>query len=178
MVSNRGGGERPCAAHIQLNKRIMGARDADDILAIVEAEHGLQPASESAPKLCEWPERGRAPSAAPSRDRDSTCPEHERAGRGEHCLGSSGNGNSDCQTSTWSFLGSTCEANCAGELADVPADVAGIKIARADGRDRAIGDQAIVNDIIAPVCVVDQPPARISSAPPEPRVDLKACYDS
>jgi len=40
MGSNRGGGERPCAAHMQLNKRIMGARDADNILAIVEAEHG------------------------------------------------------------------------------------------------------------------------------------------
>ena len=39
MGSNRGGGERPCAAHIQLNKRIMGARDVDNMLAIVEAEH-------------------------------------------------------------------------------------------------------------------------------------------
>ena len=63
------------------------------------------------------------------------------------------NGNSDCQTSTWSFLGSTCEANCAGELADVPVDVAGIKSARADGRDRAIGDHAIVNDSIIITCL-------------------------
>ena len=40
MQSNRGASGRPAATQIQLNKRIMGARDADNILAIVEAEHG------------------------------------------------------------------------------------------------------------------------------------------
>ena len=40
MRSNRGASGRPAATQIQLNKRIMGARDAESILAIVEAEHG------------------------------------------------------------------------------------------------------------------------------------------
>ena len=37
---NHGAGGRPSAVHIQLNKRIVGARTFVDILAIVEAEHG------------------------------------------------------------------------------------------------------------------------------------------
>ena len=37
-VGDRGG--RPSAAQIQLNKRIAAARNAEGILAIVEAEHG------------------------------------------------------------------------------------------------------------------------------------------
>ena len=36
--TNSGG--RPSAAEIQLNKRIIAARDAESILSIVEAEHG------------------------------------------------------------------------------------------------------------------------------------------
>ena len=38
MGTNRGG--RPSAVHIELNKRIVAARNGDSILAIVEAEHG------------------------------------------------------------------------------------------------------------------------------------------
>ena len=34
-------GGRPSGAQIQLNKRIVGARNFEDILAIVEAEHGV-----------------------------------------------------------------------------------------------------------------------------------------
>jgi hypothetical protein len=38
--SNRGAGGRPSAVQIQLNKRIVGARNFEDVLAIVEGEHG------------------------------------------------------------------------------------------------------------------------------------------
>jgi hypothetical protein len=39
--NNRNGNRRPSASEIQLNLRIMGARDAQSILSIVEAEHGV-----------------------------------------------------------------------------------------------------------------------------------------
>jgi hypothetical protein len=38
--NNHGAGGRPSALQIQLNKRIVGARNFEDVLAIVEAEHG------------------------------------------------------------------------------------------------------------------------------------------
>jgi len=38
--NNHGAGGRPSAVQIQLNKRIAGARNCEDVLAIVEAEHG------------------------------------------------------------------------------------------------------------------------------------------
>ena len=38
--NNHGAGGRPSAVQIQLNKRIVGARNFEDVLAIVEAEHG------------------------------------------------------------------------------------------------------------------------------------------
>ena len=40
VTSNHGAGGQPSAVQIQLNKRIVGARNFEDILAIVEEKHG------------------------------------------------------------------------------------------------------------------------------------------
>jgi hypothetical protein len=143
--------------HIELNKRIVAARDAESILAIVEAEHGAFNAVNAA-TACNRLAKTRQGSSPNPRTDDrrvqtllSTVTRvaadiggQELANTvwalatlgwqaGEGPMRSAleaaavrvapsmkpqevantvwallGNGNSDCQTSTWSFLGSTC----------------------------------------------------------------------